>query len=244
MDGIRKRMRRLTGRRPYRPLRADRPTLALAAVAVAAAGAVLGGELLRMARRRRESDEVDAPDSLVEVAELATRDTVAVAREGYEQTPRHESVLFNILTGFCGAFVLMRLTTWGQRSGWWPFAPVRVGDRHIHHFVPGILLAFGAGGAGLVTANERLEKALSAGFGAGVGLTFDEAALLLDLRDVYWTREGVVSLQVSFGLTALLAATLLALRMLRRGERKGVEAGRIPALEIDTGAQATVGSLR
>ncbi len=138
----------------------------------------------------------------------------------------------------------MRLSTWGQRGGWWPISPVKVKGRHIHHFVPGILIAFGAGGTGLATSNERFEEALSFVFGAGVGLTFDEAALLLDLRDVYWTREGVVSLQVSFGLTAVLAATLLALRMLRRGEVKSIEEGLIPGIEADTHAQASIGSLR
>ncbi|MGZ5335410.1 MAG: hypothetical protein ACXWFV_08190 [Solirubrobacterales bacterium] len=224
-------------------LRADRATVALAGVAVAAAGAVIGGELLRMARRRRESSEVAAPETLIDAAGLATRDTVTIAVEGYEQAPRHETILFNILNGFVGAFALMRLSTWGQRGGWWPIEPVRVRGRHIHHFVPGILIAFGAGGAGLATANERLEEVLSFGFGAGVGLTFDEAALLLDLRDVYWTREGVVSLQLSFGLTAVLAVTLLGLRIFRRGERKGVEEGLIPGLEADTGMQAAAGSL-
>ena len=41
-------------------------------------------------------------------------------------------------------------------------------------------------------------------FGAGIGMTFDEAALLLDLRDVYWTREGVLSVQLSLGLAGML----------------------------------------
>ena len=225
------------------PLRLERTTVALAVVALGAAGAVVGGELLRMARRRRRSRQVATPESPFDVAGKATRDTVAVAVEGYEQAPRHETILFNTLSGFLGAFALMRLSTWGQRGGWWPTSPLRIRGRHIHHFVPGILIAFGCGGAGLATANKRLEELLSVGFGAGVGLTFDEAALLLDLRDVYWTREGVVSLQVSFGLTAVLAATLLALRMLRRGERRGIEEGIIPGLEADTHAQAQVGSL-
>ena len=229
-------------RRPD-PLRADRATVALAALALAAAGTAIGTELYRMARRRRQSAEVPTPENLVYTAGLATRDTVAVAREGYEEAPRHETILFNMLNGFVGAFALMRLSTWGQRGGWWPTSPVKVRGRHIHHFVPGILIAFGSGGAGLVTENQRLEELLSFGFGAGVGLTFDEAALLLDLRDVYWSREGVVSLQVSFGLTAVLAATVLGLRMLRRGERKGVEEGLIPGVDPDTGAQAVVGSL-
>jgi hypothetical protein len=225
-------------------LRADRATIGLAVVAVGAAGALIGAELMKMARRRRESQQVPSPENPITTAGQATRDTVAVAVEGYEGAPRHETILFNILSGFLGAFALMRLSTWGQRGGWWPIEPVRVGGRHIHHFVPGILLAFGSGGAGLATANERLEEALSFGFGAGVGLTFDEAALLLDLRDVYWSREGIVSVQISLGLTAILAATLLGLRMLRRGERRGVEHGVIPAAEADTRAQAATGALR
>ena len=122
----------------------------------------------------------------------------------------------------------MRLSTHGQRGGWWPFGTVRLGGRHIHHFVPGILLAFGAGTAALVTDNDRLERALALPFGAGVGLTFDEAALLVDLRDVYWSREGILSIQVSSGLAAILASTIIALRMLRRGERRVEERGLIP----------------
>ncbi len=227
------------------PLRADHATIGLAAAAVVTAGVVIGGEVLRMARRRRRSEQVPTPGTLVGTAGLATRDTLAVAVEGYEEAPRHETILFNILNGFVGAFALMRLATWGQKGGWWPTDPLRLGGRHIHHFVPGILVAFGCGGAGLITDNDRAEELLSFGFGAGAGLTFDEAALLLDLRDVYWSREGVVSLQISFGLTAVLAATLLGLRMFRRGERHGAEQGLIPPVEVaDAEAQAAVGSLR
>ncbi|MDP9189590.1 MAG: hypothetical protein M3O25_10105 [Actinomycetota bacterium] len=225
------------------PLRADRATKALAGVAVATAGAVIGGELLRMARRRRNSEQVSTPENLIDAAGRATRDTVTVAVEGYDRAPRHETILFNMLSGFVSAFALVRLSTWGQRGGWWPTNPLKVRGRHIHHFVPGILIAFGAGGTGLATSNERAEELLSAVFGAGVGLTFDEAALLLDLRDVYWTREGVLSLQLSFGLTAVLAAMLLALRMLRRGEESGHEQGLIPGVEADTRAEAAAGSL-
>ena len=233
----------LAPRRSERML-ADRATVGLAVAAVAAAGAVIGGEALRLARRRRESEQVPTPATLLDTAGLATRDTVAVAVEGYEGAPRRETILFNMLTGFVGAFAMVRITTWGQRGGWWPAGPVRLRGRHIHHFVPGILIAFASGGAGLITANDRLEELLSFGFGAGAGLTFDEAALLLDLRDVYWSREGVVSLQVSFGVTAVLAATILGLRMLRRGEKQSVEEGLIPGLDPDTHAQAAVGSLR
>jgi len=168
-------------------------------------------------------------EQAIGTAGRATQDTVAVAIEGYEATPRHETVLFNLLSGFVLAFALMRLSTAGIRSGWWPFGNVRLGGRHIHHFVPGIVIAFGSGAAALLTDNRRLEQALAVPFGAGIGLTFDEAALLLDFRDVYWTREGVLSVQVSCGLAATLGGTILALRMLRRGEERVEAAGLIPA---------------
>ena len=100
--------------------------------------------------------------------------------------------------------------------------------RHIHHFIPGIVLAFASGIGAITTQSERVESGLAIPFGVGMGLTMDEAALLLDLRDVYWTRQGLLSVQVSLGVTATLAATILGLRMLRRGEEKGAEEGLIP----------------
>jgi hypothetical protein len=153
-----------------------------------------------------------------------------VARRGISATPHHETVLFNILQGFLGAFAFARLATWGIRQSWWPSGNIHVSGRHIHHFVPGIVLAFGSGIAGLTTRDKAVESALAIPFGAGMGLTMDEAALLLDLEDVYWTRQGLLSVQVSLGVTATLAATILGLRMLRRGEEKGVEEGLIPTV--------------
>ncbi len=122
----------------------------------------------------------------------------------------------------------MRLSTWGIRDSWWPFGNVSVGGRHIHHFVPGILLAFASGTAALLTDNDALEDRLAIPMGAGMGLTFDEAALLLDLRDVYWTREGLLSVQLSLGATAILSIAILTQRMLRRGEQRQEAAGEIP----------------
>lgn len=194
-----------------------------------------------MARRRRESGAADTPERLVDAAGLATWDTITVARRGLRATPHHETVLFNMLQGFLGAFALARLSTWGIRHGWWPFTDVKLGGRHIHHFVPGIVLAFASAIAGMTTKDDEVEAAAAIPFGVGVGLTLDEAALLLDLRDVYWTREGVLSVQVSLGVTATLAASILALRVFRRGEEKGEEEGLIPHLEhgiASTGALA------
>jgi hypothetical protein len=215
---------------------ADRVTVGLAVAAMGTAGAVFAGHVARMAARRRAAaEESETPVGVLESTEhalgtatQATQDSLTVAIEGYSSASKGETILFNMLSGFLGSFALVRLSTWGIRSGWWPAGNVRVGGHHVHHFVPGILTAFGAGGAGLVSSNDRLQTALAVPFGAGIGLTFDEAALLLELDDVYWSREGVLSVQVSFGLAGLLAATILALRMLSRGERQSEEAGLIP----------------
>ncbi|MGH2950438.1 MAG: hypothetical protein ACRDKX_00125 [Solirubrobacterales bacterium] len=220
--------------RRRRGRRADRLTLGLAALALATAGTVIAGEFARLARRRSREEDA-TPDGMLASAEFAlgtagraTQDTVAVAIEGYEAAPRGETVLFNVLGGFVGGFAATRLSTWGIRGGWWPFGNVLLGGRHVHHFVPGILLAFTAGGAGLVTQSERLEQLLAIPFGVGIGVTFDEAALLLELEDVYWTREGLLSVQLSLGLAAILGGAIIGLRMLRRGEREVEQAGLIP----------------
>jgi hypothetical protein len=219
-----------------RRARADRLTLGLAGVALATAGTVVVGELVRLARRRRDVAEVpetvrDTAERALAVTGAAAQDTVAVAIEGYEATPRHETVLFNVLAGFVGGFALIRTSTYSIRRGWNPFGSVHVGGRHVHHFVPGMLLTFVSGGAALLTQNETLEETLAFPFGGGIGLVFDEAALLLELEDVYWTREGLLSVQLSLGLAALLGATILGLRMLRRGERQSLERGLIPEVE-------------
>jgi hypothetical protein len=215
--------RRPDGRRQRRT---DRITVGLAVAALAGAGSVIGGQFGRMLQRRRH--ERDGGQGLIENAPVAALDTVGVAVEGYSAAPRAETVLFNLLSGFLGSFALVRLSTWGIRSDWWPFGNVRVAGRHIHHFVPGILLAFASGTAGLLTDDEELENRLAVPMGAGMGLTFDEAALLLDLRDVYWSREGLLSVQVSFGAAAMLSTAIITIRMLARGERRQEAAGVIP----------------
>lgn len=195
-------------------------------MALGAAGSVLAGQFSRMLARR--TSEAQDPEALLESAPAAAADTVGVAVRGYVEAPRSETVLFNLLAGFLGSFALVRLSTMAIRDGKGPFRNVRIGGRHIHHFVPGILIAFGSGTAALLTDDDALEQRLAIPMGVGIGLTFDEAALLLDLRDVYWTREGLLSVQLSLGATAILSIAILTLRMLRRGERRQEQEGLIP----------------
>ena len=89
--------------------------------------------------------------------------------------------------------------------------------------MPGIVLAFVAGAAAILTREEELEAKLAVPFGVGMGLTLDESALLLELDDVYWRREGLLSVQITLAVMALLAALALGLRLLRGGERVVLE---------------------
>ncbi|MEJ7718199.1 MAG: hypothetical protein WKF31_09630 [Thermoleophilaceae bacterium] len=133
---------------------------------------------------------------------------------------REEKALFNLLASFVASFGAVRAITYllRDRDAWGPFRNVTVGRRHIHHFVPGIAMAFVAGAVAVTTHDERLTPKLAIPMGAGMGLTLDESALLLELEDVYWTREGLVSVQITLATAAMLAALALGLRLLRRGE--------------------------
>jgi hypothetical protein len=222
--------RRARARARFGWARSERATVGLAALALGGAGAVLAGQFGRMLQRR--SHEVPEGEKLVEAAPAAALDTVSVAVSGYSATPRSETVLFNLLAGFLGSFALVRISTWGIRDSWGPFRNVSLGGRHIHHFVPGIALGFASATAALLTDDELLEERLAVTTGVGMGLTFDEAALLLDLRDVYWTREGLLSVQLSLGATAILSIVILTQRMLRRGERRQEAEGLIPVSRV------------
>lgn len=224
--------RLLPRRRPehshWREIKSDKGTAALAVGTVTIAGLVIAAQYTRLLSRRTHSP---GNDGLIDSAPAAAIDTVGVAVEGYSATPRRELILFNLLAGFLGSFAAVRLTTWLIRQGRGPFRNVRVGGRHIHHFVPGILIGFGSGVAALLIKGEQADRRIARTMGVGMGLTFDEAALLLDMRDVYWSREGLFSVQLTLATGATLGITVLTLRILGRGEQRQEEAGEIPAAD-------------
>ena len=202
-----------------RSLLADRRTIALGVLAVVATAGAVAVEVGRVWRRGSAPMLADADDPLGAAAE-AVVETAAVARTGYREVSSGENSMFNLLTAFVTTFVVARsiTTLLRRRPTFGPFRDLKVGRRHIHHFVPGIAIAFVSGAAAIVTRDENLERWLAVAFGAGMGLTMDESALLLELDDVYWSEEGVVSVQITMAVTALLAAVALASRFLRRGE--------------------------
>jgi hypothetical protein len=178
------------------------------------------GEVGRVWRRGSAPPPSEA-DSLLLAAEEAVAQTAEVARAGYREASTRENALFNMLASFATSFLAARWTAYTLRGrrAYGPLRNMRLGRRHIHHFVPGILLAFVSGGAAILTREEELEPRLAVPFGVGMGLTLDESALLLELDDVYWRREGLLSVQITLAVMALLAALALGLRLLRGGER-------------------------
>ncbi len=194
-----------------RRLRAERPTVVLAAVALGATALVAADEVRRVVRR---SPEPLPPGEAVSQA-------VGVAVEGYRVATPLEVRLINLLGAFSATFFFVRTSTWAirRRGRFGPFRNLVVGRSHVHHFVPGIALALLAGGASVLTDDEDIEAWLAVPFGVGAALTLDESALLLTLDDVYWSEEGIVSLQVSLTALLLLALAAIGLRQLRRGEQ-------------------------
>ena len=198
--------------------------MALGALATGAVVAVIVVEV-RRAWRRGSAPALRDTDHPLLAAEEAVAEAARVARAGYREVSTRENTMFNLLTSFAATFILVRSITFAlrRRPSVGPFRNVRVGRRHIHHFVPGIVIAFAAGAAAIVSRDERLEPWLAVPFGAGMGLTLDESALLLELEDVYWTREGLLSVQITLAVMAMLGALALALRFLWRGEQAVLE---------------------
>jgi hypothetical protein len=205
--------------RARQPAAFERKTIALGVAAYSVTAVALLAEFGRV-WRRGSAPLPHETDAVLDAAAEAAGETVAVAVSGYRETPRRENALFNLLASFSASFSAARGITYllRRRKRFGPFRNLRIGRRHIHHFVPGILLAFGAGAAAILTDNDEIEPHLALVFGTGMGLTLDESALLLELDDVYWSREGVLSVQIALAAMSLISASVLALRFLRRGE--------------------------
>jgi len=189
--------------------------------AVAVCG-VLGAGAVELGRvwRRGSAPLPTETEHLLEAASTATLETLAVVPEGFRATSERENAVFHLLPSFPATFGITRASTALIRSGrgYGVFRNLTIADRRVHHFVPGIMLALASGGTSISVRRKQLDRWLALPFGAGAALILDEAALLLELDDVYWTERGVLSLQVSFGAISLLAAVALGVRLLRRGE--------------------------
>jgi hypothetical protein len=131
----------------------------------------------------------------------------AIYKQHFERNVPRERLLFASV-GFYIGFAGIRILTHAIRAGRGPFHDVAMGGRHIHHLVWGIVLLLLVGYCWLwqITKDDRfLGRLLSFAYGIGAALTLDEFALWLNLRDVYWEREGRESIDAVLLFSALLS---------------------------------------
>lgn len=125
---------------------------------------------------------------------------------------------------FIVTFAVTRLITRMIRAGKGPFRDQETeGGIHIHHMVPGIVVL--ATGAVMAVGAAHVPWRSIAGVAVGIGLSLvlDEFALILHMEDVYWSREGRLSvslivLTAAFIGLALIGATPLGLENISQAE--------------------------
>jgi hypothetical protein len=136
--------------------------------------------------------------------------------------PCQRSALISWLA-FTATFAAVRGITYSIRAGRGPFRNLSLGGEHVHHYLWGIGLLAGVG-AIAVRGDESLRQhpVVAVSYGSGLALIIDEFALLLDLRDVYWARQGRISVDLGIGGVAVAGSYFASLPLLRslRGRRR------------------------
>ncbi|MEX0784367.1 MAG: hypothetical protein WD557_17130 [Dehalococcoidia bacterium] len=125
-----------------------------------------------------------------------------------------------ILLSFLVTFGATRAITHSiRRGGPLPFVRnLSHGDSHLHHLVPGIILLLVVGYV-LAATDPGQRAPFAVLYGIGAALTLDEFALWLQLKDVYWEREGTAQHRRGGDLRD---------HRRHRGTRRGLHHGRRP----------------
>jgi hypothetical protein len=128
-----------------------------------------------------------------------------------------KEALFFLFLSFLIAFALTRLYTRLARIYGWGSASV--GGVHLHHAVPGMVLALSAGLLAFTPwgVNSPAQELLAIAFGVGAAFVLDEWALIFHLQDVYWSDEGRSSID------AVIIGTALAGILLHTASPFGLE---------------------
>jgi hypothetical protein len=133
-------------------------------------------------------------------------------QHGIVDTGREPHFLFFV--AFLLTFAFIRTSTHMIRAqvSWWP-GNVSVGGTHVHHLVWGILLLLICGYIAIaIDPNSPWREVIAVLFGIGTGLTLDEFALWLNLKDVYWEKEGRKSIDAVIIAAAVSGVLLISLR--------------------------------
>ena len=142
-----------------------------------------------------------------------------------DTTAPGRSTAFLVLSAFLVTFLFIRTSARLIRNPnvtWWP-GNVESGDLHIHHLVWGICLVLIAGFLGFAADLQSPWWYISAiAFGIGAGLTIDEFALWLYLRDVYWSEQGRLSVDAAIIATVFAVLVVLGTKPFGLDETESV----------------------
>ena len=104
-----------------------------------------------------------------------------------------------------------------------------IGGPHLHHYNLGILMLTAVGGVGVHGQEDSRRYPLTAAaYGVGAALVVDELALLLDLSDVYWAKEGRTSVDAAIGLIGVGGLLLAAVPFWRGAAREVARTRKTP----------------
>jgi hypothetical protein len=136
-----------------------------------------------------------------------------------ELHPGQQSALFSWVA-FTTTFGVVRGITYSIKDGHGPLHDVSVGGLHLHHYMWGILTVSTVGGIA-IRGEDRLRRhpLVATAYGVGLALIVDEFALLLNLKDVYWAKQGRASVDLAIGLISATGSVLVGLPVLRRLHR-------------------------
>jgi hypothetical protein len=110
---------------------------------------------------------------------------------------------------FTATFAGLRLLTWLIRIHAAGLGNVSAGGVHLHHYIWGILLLMAVAIFGLVDRSPRVRSLMGIVLGIGLALVVDEAALLIELKNVYWSGFGAVSVAIALILIGAVGSALV-----------------------------------
>jgi hypothetical protein len=138
-------------------------------------------------------------------------------------TPAQRAALLSWLA-FTGTFGGVRGITYSIKNGKGPFRNMSVGGEHLHHYIWGIGLVSGVGGVAVHGDSQHRQHPLVAtAYGSGLALIVDEFALLLDLKDVYWAKQGRISVDLGIGGSSLAGTYFAAVPLFRALRKRRAE---------------------
>jgi hypothetical protein len=143
---------------------------------------------------------------------LTTASIGSAYQHGIVDTGREPHFLFFVAFLITFGFIRTSAHMIKAQVKWWP-GNVSVGGTHVHHLVWGILLLLTCGYVAVTIAPDSpWREVVAVLFGIGTGLTLDEFALWLNLKDVYWEKQGRASIDAVVIAAAVSGLLLISLR--------------------------------